>query len=84
MADLDAVTSVFQALLRIAEIEAGSRRSAFAEVDLGPLLADLAELYEALAEERGGSLMLAVPDSLRLTGDRDLIQQGVANLLDNA
>ncbi len=84
VADLDAVTNVFQALMRIAEIEAGARRSAFAEVDLGPLLADLADLYEALAEERQLTLALRVPDTLTVVGDRDLIQQAVANLLDNA
>jgi signal transduction histidine kinase len=84
VADLDGVTAVFQALLRIAEIEAGARRSAFAEVDMGPLLADLAELYGAAAEERGLALVLDVPDTLSLLGDRELIQQAVANLLDNA
>ena len=84
VADLDGVTSVFQALLRIAEIEAGSRRSAFADVDLGPLLADLADLYTALAEENGLTLTLRVPDTLPAYGDRDLLQQAVANLLDNA
>jgi signal transduction histidine kinase len=82
--DLDAVTSVFQALLRIAEIEAGSRRSAFAELDLGPLLADLAELYAAPAEDHGLTLNLRVPDTLPAYGDRDLVQQAIANLLDNA
>ena len=76
VADLDGVTAVFQALMRIAEIEAGSRRSAFAEIDLGPLLADLAELYGALAEEQGLTLRLDVPDTLPAFGDRDLVQQG--------
>ena len=84
IADLDGVTNVFQALMRIAEIEAGNRRSAFADLDLGPLLADLAELYDALAEEREITLSVAVPDSMPVRGDRDLIQQAVANLLDNA
>lgn len=82
--DLDGVVSVFQALLRIAEIEAGSRRSAFAEFDLPPLLADLAELYGAVAEERALRLDLHCPEHLPSFGDRDLIQQAVANLLDNA
>jgi signal transduction histidine kinase len=84
VSDLDNVTAVFQALMRIAEIEVGARRSAFAEVDLGPLLADLAELYGAVAEENGLSLVLEVPDTLTILGDRDLLQQAVANLLDNA
>jgi signal transduction histidine kinase len=84
VADLDGVTSVFQALLRIAEIEAGSRRSAFAEIDLGPLLADLADLYAAVAEDNGLNLTLRVADTLPAFGDRDMLQQAVANLLDNA
>jgi signal transduction histidine kinase len=84
VSDLDGVTAVFQALMRIAEIEVGARRSAFAEVDLGPLLADLAELYGAVAEEHGLALTLAVPDTLTILGDRDMLQQAVANLLDNA
>ncbi len=84
VSDLDGVTAVFQALMRIAEIEVGARRSAFAEVDLGPLLADLADLYGAVAEEHGLTLRLQVPDTLAILGDRDLLQQAVANLLDNA
>ena len=82
--DLDGIVSVFQALLRIAEIEAGSRRAAFAAMDLAPLLADMAELYEASAEENGLKLDLKIPLSLQAHGDATLIQQAVANLLDNA
>ena len=82
--DLDDIVTVFQALLRIAEIEAGSRRSAFAPVDLAPLLTDLTELYEAVAEDSFMHLVLDAPATLPLHGDRDLIQQAVANLLDNA
>jgi signal transduction histidine kinase len=84
VADLDGVTAVFQALMRIAEIEVGARRSAFADVDLGPLLADLAELYGAVAEDHGLILELVVPDTLTILGDRDMLQQAVSNLLDNA
>jgi len=84
LVDLDGIVSVFQALLRISEIEAGARRSAFARFDLGAVLADLAELYEAVAEERGMTLSSDVTPGLSLFGDRDMIQQAVANLLDNA
>lgn len=83
-ADLDGIVAVFQALLRIAEIEAGASRSAFARFDLAPVLADLAELYGAVAEERLLSLELHCPESLIAFGDRELIQQAVANLIDNA
>lgn len=82
--DLDGIVAVFQALLRIAEIEAGSRRSAFSQVDVAPLLSDLAELYEAAAEETGQTLAARIPAHALVFGDRDMIQQAVANLLDNA
>jgi len=83
-ADLDGIVAVFQALLRIAEIEAGSRRSAFARFDLAPLLADVAELYGAVAEDKQVGLAVDSPDRLPAYGDRDLVQQAVANLVDNA
>ena len=83
-ADLDGIVNVFQALLRIAEIEAGARRSAFAVTDLAPLIVDLGELYEAAAEEAGLRLITTVPNRLEVLGDRDMIQQAVSNLLDNA
>ena len=83
-ADLDGIVAVFQALLRIAEIEAGSRRSAFARLDLAPLLADVAELYGAVAEEKGVRVSVQLPGHLPVDGDRELIQQAIANLLDNA
>jgi len=82
--DLDGIVGVFEALLRIAEIEAGSRRAAFARIDLAPLIHDIDELYRAVAEERGLVLETLIPDSLPLLGDRELIQQAIANLLDNA
>ena len=58
IADLDDISAVFQALLRIAEIEAGSRRSAFGQLDLRKLLDGVVELYEAVAQLHGGSLTL--------------------------
>jgi signal transduction histidine kinase len=84
IADLDAIARIFQAVLRIAEVEAGARRAAFAPTDLVPLLADMAELYGAAAEARDQRLEVALPDALTLVGDRDLLGQAVANLLDNA
>jgi signal transduction histidine kinase len=83
-ADLDGIVAVFQALLRIAEIEAGSRRSAFARFDLAPLLADVAELYGAVAEDMQVALEVEAPEHVPAYGDRDLVQQAVANLVDNA
>ena len=82
--DLDGIVAVFQALLRIAEIEAGSRRSSFAQFDLRLVLDGLHELYEAVCEEKEVQLRLDAPPSLMVFGDRELVQQAVANLLDNA
>jgi signal transduction histidine kinase len=84
IADLDGIARVFQAVLRIAEVEAGARRAAFAATDLAPMLRDIAELYGASAEMRDQRLEIDLPESLTLIGDRDLIGQAVVNLLDNA
>jgi signal transduction histidine kinase len=84
IADLDNISRIFQALLRIAEAEAGARRAAFASFDLVPVLTDAAELYEATAEARGQQLITDLPEHLPMFGDRDLMLQAIANLLDNA
>lgn len=84
IAELDGIIAVFQAILRIAEIEAGARRSAFAAFDLSAVLEDAAELYGAVAEEKGVRLDAAPAPGLAMVGDRDLVLQAVANLLDNA
>ena len=84
IADLDGISRIFQALLRIAEAEAGARRAAFAPLDLVPVLTDAAEIYEATAEARGQHLVTDLPQELDIVGDRDLLLQAVANLLDNA
>jgi hypothetical protein len=82
--DLDSIVGVFQALLRIAEIEAGSRRSSFARLDLAPLLAEVVDLYDAVAEERGITLRLDTPKTVPAFGDKSMLQQAIANLVDNA
>lgn len=83
-ADLDGIVAVFQALLRIAQIEAGSRRSSFARLDVVPLLGEVADLYGAVADERGIALRIDTPAHMPAYGDRALIQQAIANLVDNA
>jgi signal transduction histidine kinase len=82
--DLDGIVAVFQALLRISEIEAGSRRSAFTRLDLREVLTDVAELYEPVAEEKGLQLEIELPPALPAYGDRDMLRQAVTNLTDNA
>jgi hypothetical protein len=84
IADLDHITRVFGALLRIAEAEAGARRAAFAPLDLVPVLADVAEFYGAVAESSGQVLEADLPARLEVVGDRDLLAQAAGNLVDNA
>ncbi len=81
--EIDQVASLFEALLRIAEIEAGHRRAAFARIDLAALAQDMVELYQPLAEQRGQSLEARLRPAA-CVGDRMLMAQAIANLLDNA
>lgn len=83
-AQIDALLETFAALLRIAEIEGGARRAGFARVDLGALAARVAEDWRAVAEDRGRTLLLeAGPDAI-VDGDRELLVQMLANLVENA
>ena len=84
IAELDGLLDTFNALLRIAEVESGARRAAFGAVALAPLLHDVADVYAALAEERQLSIAVAVAPEARAFGDRQLLSQAVANLIDNA
>jgi len=84
IAEADSLLDTFQALLRIARIEAEQRREGFAAVDLAPLLNDVVELYEPVAAERGLTIGLQLGETGPIDGDRDLLFQAVANLLDNA
>jgi signal transduction histidine kinase len=93
IADAEELLSAFNALLRIARVESGSRRAAFAPVDPLPLLHDVIELYEPLAADKALSLEVSPSASgdgagpgasLQINGDRDLLFQALANLLDNA
>jgi len=82
--EADGLLSTFNALLRIARIESKAQREAFGDQDLVALLNDVVELYEPLAEERGQDLRLECVGTLQVRGDRDLLFQCIANILDNA
>ncbi len=84
IADADEMLTTFNALLRIARIESGGRRDAFATVDLAALARDVAELYEPVAAERDQSLDVIAPQATQVFGDRDLLFQAIGNLVDNA
>jgi len=82
-ADLDLVLERFAALLRISELEAGRRRAGFHRIDLALLVAQVAELYEPLAEDRDIALSVATRP-LWVEGDDRLLFEALSNLLDNA
>lgn len=84
IAEADQLLATFNALLRIARIEAGGERQSHKVLELAPLLNDAVELYEALAQDKEQTLTLSVGATPRIRGDRDLLFQVLANLLDNA
>jgi signal transduction histidine kinase len=84
MADLDDVLRMFASITRISQIEARDRRAAFGTVDLAALAGDVVELFDAAAEENGTRLILTGDRDVVVMGDRDLLFDAVANLVDNA
>jgi signal transduction histidine kinase len=84
VADAEELLATFNALLRIARIESGSRRSAFATFDLTGLVQDVGEFYEPLAADKGQRLTVKAEGEVTIRGDRDLLFQALTNLVDNA
>ncbi|MGH6716401.1 MAG: sensor histidine kinase, partial [Bradyrhizobium sp.] len=84
IADLDAVLRIFSSITRIAQIEAQAREGAFRVVNLGEIASEVVELYDAAAEQDGTHLVIAGNRGVPVTGDRDLIFDAIANLVDNA
>ena len=84
IADLDAVLRIFSSITRIAQIETQQRKGAFRTVNLVEIAGEVVELYDAAAEQDGTSLTIAGDREVMVTGDRDLIFDAIANLVDNA
>lgn len=82
--ETDSIIETFNALLRIAQIEAGARKAKFRRIDLSQLLSEIHDVFETVAEESGHRLELAVSPGQVIEGDRDLLQQLFANLVENA
>jgi signal transduction histidine kinase len=77
--------ATFNALLRIAEVEAGARRAGFTTVDLNTVAADVTDFYEPLAERKGIALSLETDGaSAAMPGDPSLLFEAMGNLVDNA
>jgi signal transduction histidine kinase len=84
VSDIDRIVNIFNALLRLAEIDSGVRRAGFRRVELAGVTTELMELYEPLAEEKRVALTVDAPEGIAVRGDPDLLAQAIGNLVDNA
>jgi len=74
----------FNALLMIARAESGQARDGMSEFDASEIANDVGELYEPLAEEKGIALKVEAQTPAKVRGNRELVSQALANLVDNA
>ena len=82
--DLDDVLRMFRALTRISQIEASIQASTLRTLDLSLVAKEVAELFDAAAEERGSRLEIKGGEPIEILGDRDLLFDAISNLVDNA
>ncbi|MDB6042766.1 MAG: sensor histidine kinase [Gammaproteobacteria bacterium] len=84
VADVDRVIRIFNALLRLAEIDTGMRRSGFVQVNANELASEAVEFYLPAAELKDVALSFGSPGPVLVSGDPVLLAQAVGNLIDNA
>jgi signal transduction histidine kinase len=80
----DALITTFNALLMIARAESGQARDDMGDFDAAEIANDICELYEPLAEEKGIALKVEADTPAPARGNRELVSQAIANLVDNA
>jgi signal transduction histidine kinase len=84
IAESDDLIRTFDALLMIARAESGQARDNMVEFDAAEIARDVGELYEPLADENGLALKVEAPSTAPVRGNRELVSQALANLIDNA
>jgi len=84
VSDVDRVMRIFNALLRLSEIDSGARRSGFVRVDAAAVAAKVVEFYEPAAEQKGVSFSFEADGAAAVAGDPVLLAQAVSNLIDNS
>jgi len=84
ISDMDAILETFGGLLRIAQIESGMPAHRFTKVDLSELLRTVVEVYQPMAEGKEQRFTADVASELRVWGDRELLTQMIANIIENA
>lgn len=82
--ECDSLLRTFNALLSIAQADAGQARQNMHRLDAHDILQEVVELYEPMAEEAGGTLAVKVDTGLRVRGNRQLLAQAISNLFENA
>jgi signal transduction histidine kinase len=82
--DADNVLNTFNAVLAIARLQAAGRVPDPKLFDPGALASDMAELYEAVCEDKGLDFKAELTPRLVVSGAREILAQALANLLDNA
>jgi signal transduction histidine kinase len=84
LGETDDILDTFSALLRIAQIESGTRTAGFREVDLSRVFENVTDAYSAAAEDQGQIVTAKIAPSLKFWGDEDLLSELLGNLLDNS
>ena len=82
--DTDQVLAMFSALLRISQIEAGTRVATFAQLSLSNLLENAVDMYRPVAEDHQHVLSASIQPEVRIRGDAELLTQLFSNLIENA
>ena len=82
--EVDTILNTFSAMLRISQIESGSRRSGFKIVNLSEIVVSVIDALQPVAEEQGKTIYANIDRDVTLTGDKELLTQLAFNLLDNA
>ena len=82
--EVDKILETFSAMLRISQIETGSRRSGFKTVNLSEIVVSVIDALDPVAEEQGKIIHADIAPDITLTGDKELLTQLAFNLLDNA
>ena len=81
---IDQSLTIITALLRLAEIENSRRSAGFGDVALHEMLREVCDIYEPIAENKNVALQVGIKQEINVRGDRDLLIEAVANLVDNA
>ena len=81
---IDQSLTIITALLRLAEIENSRRSAGFGDVALHEMLREVCDIYEPIAENKNVALQVGIKQEVNVRGDRDLLIEAVANLVDNA